>query len=307
MTDFKGKTAFITGGASGIGLAIAKALAKEGVNIVIADLRQSAIDETLPIFTENGWPALGIRLDVTDREAYVKAADEAEAKFGKLHILVNNAGIGCAAGPLWAMSAKDTDFALDLNLRSVLNGIQIIVPRIIAHGESGHVVSTSSMNGICPVTGLGLYNLTKGAVVALTETLVGDLRDTNVGASVLCPGPHVTNLGVTSREVQAEILGEPLGELPQRPAPKGDEIAAFEKMRTLERSADQAGERVVRGIVRDDIYILTHSEFKKSFEARANAVLRAFPDEAPNEDFVKLFAMLLDNPTFAKQTQVPAL
>ena len=98
MENLRGKTAFITGGASGIGLGIAKAFAKEGMNIVIADMRQNAIDETLQLFEENGWPAFGVQLDVSDRAAYTKAVDAAEAKFGNIHLLVNNAGIGCTGG-----------------------------------------------------------------------------------------------------------------------------------------------------------------------------------------------------------------
>ncbi|MDR0906190.1 MAG: SDR family NAD(P)-dependent oxidoreductase, partial [Oscillospiraceae bacterium] len=110
--DLKGKTAFVTGGASGLGLGIAKALAAEGANIVIADLRQNAIDEALPQIDA---PKLGIKLDTSNREQYKKAADEAVAKFGKIHILINNAGIGGASGPLWVVSPEDTDFALRVN------------------------------------------------------------------------------------------------------------------------------------------------------------------------------------------------
>ena len=170
MKDLKGKTAFITGGASGIGLGIAKAFAKEGMNIVIADIRQKAIDEALPIFKENGWPAHGIQLDVTDREAYERAADEAEAKFGKIHVLVNNAGLGVPEGPVWNVSYKDVDLMVDVNLKGVLNGIMVMVPRIMKHGEGGHIVSTASKAGLIPVPGFTLYNSTKRAVIAIMET-----------------------------------------------------------------------------------------------------------------------------------------
>ena len=114
MKDFKGKTAFITGGASGIGLGIAKACAKRQMNTVIADFRQEAIDEALPIFKEKGWPVLGVLLDVTDRFAFAKAADEAEAVFGKIHVLVYNAGIGLREGKIWEASYDDMDFAIDI-------------------------------------------------------------------------------------------------------------------------------------------------------------------------------------------------
>ena len=189
IQDFHGKTAFVTGGASGLGLGIAKALAKRGANIVIADFRQEALDAALPIFREKGWPCHPVMLDVMDREAFVRAADEAEAAFGKIHILVNNAGIGLMEGPIWEASYEDMDFAIDINFKSVLNGIKTILPRILKHGEEGWVVSTSSKNGIIPLPGMVLYNSTKRAVMAVMETLALDLQETNVGSSVRCPGP----------------------------------------------------------------------------------------------------------------------
>ena len=143
IQDFHGKTAFVTGGASGLGLGIAKALARRGANIVIADFRQEALDAALPLFREQGWPCRPVLLDVMDREAFVRAADEAEAAFGKIHILVNNAGIGLMEGPIWEASYEDMDFAIDINFKSVLNGIKTILPRILKHGEEGWVVSTS--------------------------------------------------------------------------------------------------------------------------------------------------------------------
>ncbi|MDR2530380.1 MAG: SDR family NAD(P)-dependent oxidoreductase, partial [Oscillospiraceae bacterium] len=247
MESLKGKTLFVTGGASGIGLGIAKAAAVEGANIFIADLRQSAIDESLAWFKENNYPAAGAKLDVSDRSAFKVAADAAEAKFGKIHILINNAGIGCASGPLWSVSAEDTDFALRINLVGVLNGIQEIVPRILKHGEEGYIVSTASKAGLIPVPGCGLYNLTKQAVVGISETLASDLKGTKVGAAVLCPGPFTTNLGKSGQEVEAELLGREIKpflppqpkdgeEPPKRPAPPAD--VDFTK---IMRSIDEAG------------------------------------------------------------------
>jgi len=295
------RTAFITGGASGIGLGIAKACAKEGMNVVIADLRQTAIDEALPIFKENNWPAHGIVLNVTDRAAFKKAADEAEAVFGKIHLLVNNAGIGGARGPLWEVTPEETDVAIDINLTGVLNGIQAIVPRILAHGEWGHVVSTASKAALIAVPGCGLYNITKQALVAMMETLAMDLEGTAVGSSIFCPGPFQTNLGVTSREIEAEFLG---ADVKAPPPPRAD--TNMDEYAKLQRSADEAGERVVRGVLRGDLYIFTHPEFKEGLKARMDAMLRAFPDEAHDEDFKRVFSFLVWNDTFDKQTVVPA-
>ncbi|HHX74854.1 MAG TPA: SDR family NAD(P)-dependent oxidoreductase, partial [Firmicutes bacterium] len=267
MENLSGKTAFITGGASGIGLGIAKACAREGMNIVIADLRQKAIDEALPLFQENGWPVHGIQLDVTDREAYAKAADEAEAVFGNIHVLVNNAGIGIQEGPVWMDPYEDVDLMIDVNLKGVLNGIMIFVPRMLKHGEGGHVVSTASKAGLIPVPGFTLYNSTKRAVIAIMETLASDLADTNIGASVFCPGPFQSNLGMTSAEVRTALLGEnPPPAAPRRRPPRGETPQV--DISKIVRDADEAGERVVRGIKRGDLYIISHVEFKKGLQAR---------------------------------------
>ena len=305
MDKFKGKTAFITGGGSGLGLAIAKAAAQAGMKVVLADLRRSVLDEALPWFKENGAEAIGIELNVTDREAYARAAEEATAKFGNIHLLCNNAGIGCTRGNLWEVSAQDTDMAIDINLTGVLNGIQAIVPGMIAHGEGGHIVNTSSKNGILPPPTLGLYNMTKGAVVCLTETIAAELPE-GYGASVFCPGPFKTNLGVTSREVPALLKGEPAPP-PPPPRPVPDEsLSRFylnEETGSLERTAEEAANLVFRGIIRGDLYIITHSEFYEGVKARYDAVLRAFPKDTPNEAFKRNFAFLTYNPAFPKQRE----
>ncbi|SHI22594.1 NADP-dependent 3-hydroxy acid dehydrogenase YdfG [Sporobacter termitidis DSM 10068] len=299
MTDFKGKTAFITGGASGLGLGIAKALAKEGMNIVLADFRQEAIDEALPVFKENGWPAHGILLDVTNRAQFAKAADEAEAVFGKLHVLVNNAGIGLREGKIWEASYEDMDFAIDINYKSILNGIKTIVPRILKHGEGGHVVTTSSKNGLIPVPGMVLYNSTKRAAMAIMETLAIDLEGTGVGASVFCPGPYATNLNTTTNALRTKVLGAPF-------KPFSPSKLSNVDFRALERSPDEAGARVVRGIKRGDLFIFTHAEWKAGWLAHANAITRALPDEEPDETFMQVFSLNVQNPIYDTQTQVPA-
>ena len=304
MEKLRGKTAFITGGGSGLGLSIAKAAAGAGMKIVLADLRRSALDEALPWFSENGAEAIGIELNVTDREAYARAAEEAVSKFGNIHLLCNNAGIGCERGCLWEVSPLDTDMAIDINLRGVLNGIQAIVPGMIAHGEGGHIVNTSSKNGLLPPATLGLYNMTKGAVVCLTETLAAELPD-GYEASVFCPGPFKTNLGNTSREVPALLKGEPTPPPAPPPAWLSDEELDFDPAEAGARALDPeiAGKLVIRGIRRGDLYIITHSEFYEGVKARYDAVLRAFPKDKPNEAFKRMAPFLTYNPVFAKQRE----
>ena len=307
MKNFKGKTAFITGGASGLGLGIAKAFARAGMNIVIADFRQEAIDAALPIFKANSWPVHGVLLDVTDREAYVRAADEAERVFGKIHILVNNAGVGIMEGFIWEASYEDMDFALEINFKSVLNGIKTILPRILAHGEEGWVVSTASKNGLIPLGGMVLYNATKRAVMATMETLAIDLQGTNVGASVFCPGPFRTNLGATTDAISSKHLGRPFvqkGATPDPNAPKVDMSKV--DMSKMERDPEEAGERVRRGILRGDLFILTHAEWKKGWVEHADAVTRAIPDEVPDEVFMKVFSRNVGNAIYNKQQPGPA-
>lgn len=309
MENLQGKVAFITGGASGIGLGISKACAKHGMKVVIADARREALDEAFKWFKENDYPAHTIQLDVTDRTAYEKAADEAEEVFEKIHVLVNNAGVGAGAGPLQEATFKDWDFIVGVNLTGVFNGIKIILPRILKHGEGGHVVSTASKGGLITVGRSGLYCTTKYAVAGMMETLATDLMGTNVGASAFCPGPVTSNLGFSSAQVRPEHLkneGEPAMKMP--PPPKdGEPRPPFAEWARVFMTPEEVGERVIRGIRRGDLFILTHPEFKNGIIARNEALLRAMPDEPLNEErynVLKNFGSLIYNPVYDTQTQV---
>jgi NAD(P)-dependent dehydrogenase (short-subunit alcohol dehydrogenase family) len=305
MENLNGKVAFITGGASGIGLGIAKAFGRAGMKVVIADLRQNAIDEVLPFFKEKGWPVHGIQLNVTDREAYAKAADEAEAVFGKIHVLVNNAGVEVGSSPLWKHSFKDADFIVGVNLMGVINGIITILPRILAHGEGGHVVSTASQSGMTVVPGATLYNTTKAAVIGMMETVASDLKGTNVGASAFIPGPVRGDLAKNSKNVRPEALkndNAPVAPPPPPPPASGAPAFNFDAMLM---PAEEAGERVVRGIKRGDLYIFTHSEFKDVVKAKTDAIIRAIPDQPEDLDMKKMFSFLTWNPVYDTQKPVP--
>jgi NAD(P)-dependent dehydrogenase (short-subunit alcohol dehydrogenase family) len=310
MKDLQGKVAFITGGASGIGLGITKACAKHGMKVIIVDARQEALDDAKKWFVEHSYPVHTIKLDVTDRVAYEKAADEAEAVFGKIHVLINNAGVAAGAGSLETSSWKDWDFIVGVNITGVFNGIKIILPRIQKHGEGGHVVSTASKGGLITVGGAGLYCLTKYAVAGMMESLATDLMGTNIGASAFCPGPVSSNLGFSSAQVRPESLkneGQPEMKMPP---PKDGEAPAMPPMQDFSKifmTPEEVGERVVRGIRRGDLFILTHPEFKEGLIARNEAILRAVPDEPINEkrkEALKTFGTLIYNPIYDTQTQV---
>jgi len=310
MEQIEGKVAFITGGASGIGLGIAKACAKYGMKVVIADSRQSALDEAAAFFKKAGQPVHPINLDVTDRAAYAKAADEAERVFGKIHVLINNAGVGSGGGPVENLTYKDWDYSMGVNVGGVINGLVTIVPRILRHGEGGHVVATSSTGGIAAMGGFIIYCTTKFAVAGMMEALATELQDKGIGASVLVPGPTTTDLGKSSFENRPTHLKNGGETWPPKmpPPPKdGPPRRAFGDMKDIFMDPIETGERVVRGIKNNDLFIITHAEFKAGFKARNEAILRACPDEPRNEkrwEVVKNFGTVIYNNIYDKQKQV---
>jgi len=299
LQDLQGKTAFITGAASGIGLGIAKVCAKYGTNVIIADSRQDGIDDAMQFFKENNYPAHGIKLDVTDREAYEKAADEAERVFGNIHLLINNAGIGARRSLLYEATFSDWDYIVGVNVTGVFNGIKIIVPRMLRHGESGHIVTTSSTGGASAVNNVGLYCMSKFAVSGLTETLAADLQGTNLGASVFLPGPINSSLTVTTYQNRPEHLKDE-SFLADKP-PTGSHAEFID----IFMDPIEGGERLLRGVIRGDLFIWTHKEFERGIKARCDAIIRAFPDEPVNEaraEALKAFNTLTYNPIYDAQT-----
>jgi NAD(P)-dependent dehydrogenase (short-subunit alcohol dehydrogenase family) len=308
MKDLKGKVAFITGGASGIGLGIAKACARHGMKVVIVDKRQKALDEAMAYFKEKKLPVHPIQLDVTDREAYAKAADEAEKVFGKIHVLVNNAGVG-SGGPIQMTTFKDWDYSVSVNLGGVINGVMTILPRILKHGEGGHVVSTSSTNGIA-ATGVSVpYCTTKFAVAGMMEALATELQDKGIGASVLIAGPNMTNLGQSSFENRPEHLRNEGETWPPKPPPGAPNRPrrSPEEMMTAFIDPAETGERVVRGIRNNDLFIHTHPEFKEGYIARHDAIIRAIPEEPRNQkryDIISTFGTVFYNDIYDKQKPV---
>ena len=303
--EVSGKTAFITGGASGMGLGMAKAFGAAGMNVVIADIRQSAIDAALEELGDTNFQVLPLLLDVTDRDAWVEAADAAEARFGKVHVLALNAGVG-VVGPMQTATYKDWDFNLGVNLGGVVNGLVTMLPRMLAHGETGHVVTTSSTGGFSAVGGAGLYCTSKFAVAGMMESLATDLKGTAIGASVFFPGPVDTQLGMNTPTVRPAHLQNQAppppapGERDARPAPGFDSSVFMTK--------EEVGERVLRGIRRGDLFIMSHPEFRAGIVARNEALLRAIPDEPVNQpraDLVSKFGSLMYNPIYDTQQKVP--
>jgi NAD(P)-dependent dehydrogenase (short-subunit alcohol dehydrogenase family) len=287
MREVEGRTAFVTGGASGIGLGMGTAFAAAGMNVVIADLRRDHIETALERL--DGERVHAIELDVTDREGFTRAADEAERVFGNVHVLCNNAGVG-VLGPAALARYADWDWGLGVLLGGAVNGIQTFLPRLLAHGESGHIVNTSSMAGVLPVPNSVIYTTAKAALIGMSEVLRSELAAEGIGVSAFCPGPVQTNIGEVGKT---------------RPARYADSGYADFERQLAERETSplwmdplECGERVLAGIRNDDLYIFTHREFRDGADERFKAMLASFPDEPVNEERADAIGFLLSNPVF---------
>jgi len=261
-----GKVAFITGGASGIGLGIAKACVNAGMKVVMADLRDDHLEESLGFFKAEGHAAQvhALKLDVTDRPDFARAADETEKIFGRIHVLCNNAGVAIHGG-LEAATHRDWEWVLGVNLWGVVHGIEAFVPRMIAQKQAGHIVNTASMAGLIASQGLGVYNTSKYAVVGLSETLQKDLRGYDIGVSVLCPMGVHTQIRQSDRNRPAALRNA----MAER---EGGAVELIGRYLPPEHVAD----RVLRAVYANRLYVITHEEgltpLKRRFERMAQAI-----------------------------------
>ena len=281
MEKVEGKTAFITGGASGIGLGMAKAFTAAGMNCVLADVRSDHIDQAQAFFQDVGRAGQVhiLKLDVTDRDAYRAAADEAERVFGKVHVLCNNAGIGISAEVSKA-SYEDWDWGVDVNLNGVFNGVHVMLPRIRAHGEGGHIVNTASMGGVLQYSRSGVYVTTKFAVVGLSEALRFELMDEPIGVSAFCPGGVRTNIREWEK-TRPERYATAAGEAAPPPPPRGFNFSE-ETMAVLNQMSwqpEEVGEMVLNGIKTDALYIFTSPEFRPGIAERFAAMMAVMGDD----------------------------
>ncbi|HVN44450.1 MAG TPA: SDR family NAD(P)-dependent oxidoreductase [Steroidobacteraceae bacterium] len=293
MQNLPGKTAFVTGGASGIGLGIAKALLGAGMNVVVADIRE---DHLAQASAELGAAArvLPLELDVTDRAAYARAADAAEARFGKIHILCNNAGVA-VVGPTELATFADWDWVLGVNLGGVVNGIVTILPRMLRHREGGHIVNTSSMSGLVPHGGATIYGTSKGAVLSMMECMRPELEPRGIICSAFCPGAVQSNIAEAHVTRPAALAATGYAEADKRRRQNTDWFHLF-------RTKEEIGARVLQGILNDELYILTHSEFRQGVAERAEAMCAAVPDLPENEEYKRTFSFLFRNPIHAAET-----
>ncbi len=259
--------AVVTGGGSGIGRALAIALAREGAKVTVGDVDEAGMADTVAAIRAGGGRATAVRTDVS-RLADVQAlADRAWREWGGVHVLCNNAGVALSGG-LESATHRDWEWAIGVNLWGVIHGVEAFVPRMIAQRAPGHVVNTASMAGLIASQGLGVYNTTKYAVVGLSETLQKDLRAYNIGVSVLCPMGVATAIRHSERNRPAELRNAE----PRAPA---GEVALIGRTLSPEAVADQ----VVRAIRANRLYVITHAEglepLKRRFERMARAIEEA--------------------------------
>jgi NAD(P)-dependent dehydrogenase (short-subunit alcohol dehydrogenase family) len=269
MKDLAGKTAFVTGAASGIGLGIAKALAEAGANIVLADLRPEPLEAARQIVAQSGVRTVAATVDVSDAASVAAVGQAAIDAFGALHIAVNNAGVAMHGTPLERVTPEEWDWVIGVNVRGVINGIRSFVPLIRAHGQGGHVVNTGSVSSLFVREGRnqGAYAMTKYAVLALSEALQQEVADAGIGVSVLCPG------GVrTSIFQSAATRPDRFGGGYSRPQQESMQSASFGG--ALE--PDVIGRRVVQAIRDNEFYILTHTAEREVITSRFDRIRAAF-------------------------------
>ena len=269
MEELAGRTAVITGAGSGMGKAFALRWGAEGMNVVIGDIQEDALAATVAELSEAGVPVLGLRTDVSKLADIQALADAAESRFGKIHLVNNNAGVeGYLDGPIWEATSKDWEWTLSVNLMSVIYGVQTFVPRMLAHGEPGHVVNTCSMTSV--ITAANMYGICKHAILALTEVLAGDLKaaGANIGATGLCPGIIATNLFHGSRNRPSALVND--GGMSSSGSDLRERMHA-----TLSKGMppSEVADKLVTAVRENALYLLTDHEWDTRIEARHEAIM----------------------------------
>lgn len=281
MKDLEGKVAFITGGGSGVALGQAKVFAEEaGMKVVIADVRKDHLDQAQAYFAGKGITVHAIHLDITDREAYVRAADEAERVFGPVQLLCNTAGVS-QFGPVESATYDDWDWQIDVNLKGMINGVQTFMPRMIERRTGAHIVNTASMSAFVALPNTAIYCTSKYAVRGLSESLRLELEKHDIGVSLLCPGGVNTN-------IHESVLSRP----PRygRTGYYGADPEVFKRLKTVIESGFDPVDlaRIVLAAVRrNDFWILPYPEFIPTLEKYNAEVIAALKSYENDPDYAR--------------------
>jgi NAD(P)-dependent dehydrogenase (short-subunit alcohol dehydrogenase family) len=271
MKDLKDKVAVVTGGASGLGLAMARVFAAEGMKLVLADVEEESLRRVETDFRKAGVPVVGLKTDVSRAQDVERLAEKTLATFGGVHLLCNNAGVA-PGGVVWENSLPDWEWVLGVNLWGVIHGVRAFLPIMLRQDTECHVVNTASVAGLLSVPGMGAYCVSKHAVVTLTECLYHDLaeREARIGVSVLCPAYVPTGISDSERNRPANLRNAPR-------AKTAEEQAREEQMRKAVASgrvsADDVARRVLEAIRENRFYILTHPKIKGAVQTRMEDIL----------------------------------
>jgi NAD(P)-dependent dehydrogenase (short-subunit alcohol dehydrogenase family) len=272
MRDLVGKAAFVTGGASGIGLALGRVFAEAGMKVMLADVETDALAAAVKSLHNVGPDVRGVSCDVADPGSVERAAAASYAAFGRVHVVCNNAGVA-GGGGIDNISLDDWRWVLDVNLMGVLHGIRTFLPHIRAHGEGGHIVNTASLAGMQSGLGFGPYSASKFAVVTMSEGLAMELKPLGIGVSVLCPGWVRTRIAESARN-RLERYG------PSRTLDAESPISTL-VAQVAERVASgldpsDVAARVLTAIREDEFYVFTHPQMRADVEQRFAAILAAY-------------------------------
>jgi len=272
MKDLAGRTAFVTGGANGIGLGLARVLLDQGCKVAIADIREDSIEAALASLDNR--EVMGVKLDVTSRTRFAEAADEVEARLGPVSLLFNNAGINLFRS-IDDSSYADWDWVLGVNLGGVINGVATFVPRMKERGQGGHIVNTASMASFLASGMPGIYNCSKFAVRGLSESLRHSLHAHGIGVSVLCPG--LVNSEIY-RSDEIRTPGTEEGGHATDPA----FVEMLGNVHKFGMDPVEVAEKVVAAIRANRFYIFSHPEFKDELKEVFDQILENFTDETPD-------------------------
>ncbi len=270
MKKLKGKVAAVTGAASGLGRSMALAFAAEGMDIALADVDEVNLTAVADEVQEKGVRAITLKVDVSQAAQVDAFRDQAIARLGAVHVVCNNAGVA-PLGPLWESSVGDWEWILGVNLWGVIHGVRAFAPALIAQNE-GHIVNTASVAGLISPPGMGAYNVTKHAVVALSETLYHDLRvrKSKVGVSVLCPAYVPTGIADSERSRPKHLAASEKSRETQ-----AKEAMVRKAVKSGKISAAEVAQAVVKAVKADRFYILTHEGITSAIRARMEDILKA--------------------------------
>ncbi|HEX2915158.1 MAG TPA: SDR family NAD(P)-dependent oxidoreductase [Chloroflexia bacterium] len=268
MQDFQGKVAVITGGASGIGFALAEKCVAEGMKVVLADVESGALEKAVQALKEQGADVTGVKTDVSKSEQVEALADKAYEAYGEVHLLFNNAGVG-GGGLTWEESLHDWEWVLGVDLWGVIYGVRSFVPRMLKQNSEGHIVNTASMAGLVSPPAMGSYNVAKHGVLALSETLYQELAlvGSKLKTSVLCPSWVNTRINESGRN-------RPGGENTEALSQPSQMVQQFVQQAVQSGiSANEVAEKVFEAIRTEKFYILTHPDSKPAIKHQMDALL----------------------------------